>query len=207
MTYSNESTCMPNIWYYPCMAHRIFAIPSETFGHQFIRLYSIPNIDSHLRIFLLHKDVHPGFLWSPFFPINSASFVYCTILIDSAITCHKACGLGRIPSPVPSHSPPGWRPLVNPKNGFLKKYLRLWVMLNVLYFTSRWLTGQWEIYLRCRKSQGKVSWYLILSDTCDWNLRTIWGNWLDAVSNWIRFIISPEVLEVVKAVGGFLAKF
>ena len=47
ITYPNivlhESTRMPNIWYYPRTAHRIFAIPSETFGHQFIRLYSIPN--------------------------------------------------------------------------------------------------------------------------------------------------------------------
>ena len=39
----HESTHTPNIRYYACMARRIFAIPSETFGHQFIQLYSIPN--------------------------------------------------------------------------------------------------------------------------------------------------------------------
>ena len=39
----HESKRMPNIWYYPRTACRIFAIPSETFGHQFIQLYSIPN--------------------------------------------------------------------------------------------------------------------------------------------------------------------
>ena len=122
--------------------------------------------------------------------------LYCTISIDSAVTRHKARGHGRIPSPVPSHSPPGWRPLVNQKNGLFKTYLRLWVMFNVLYFNSRWLTGQWEIYLGCRKSQGKVSWYLIL-------VTEIWGNWLDAVSIWIQFIVSPEILGVVKAFGGF----
>ena len=62
---------------------------------------------------------------------------YCTISIDSAVTRHKACGLGRIPSAVPSHSSPGRRPLVNPKNcqkRVFEKYLQLWVMLNVLYF-------------------------------------------------------------------------
>ena len=30
----------------------------------------------HPQIFLLHQDAHPAFLQSPFFPINSASFVY-----------------------------------------------------------------------------------------------------------------------------------
>ena len=39
--------------------------------------------------------------------INLISSPYCTISIDSAVTRHKARGLGRIPSPVPSHSPPG----------------------------------------------------------------------------------------------------
>ena len=42
---------------------------------------------------------------------------YCTILIDSAITHHRACGLGRIQSPVPHHNPYGRRLLVDPENG------------------------------------------------------------------------------------------
>jgi len=62
---------------------------------------------------------------------------YCTILIDLAITHHRACGLGRIWSPVPSHNPHGQRLLANSKNGqkrLFKQYLQLWVVLNVLYF-------------------------------------------------------------------------
>ena len=57
--------------------------------------------------------------------------VYCTILIDSAVTRHRACGLGRIQSPVPRHNPYGRRLLVDPKNGqkrLLKIYLRVWII-------------------------------------------------------------------------------
>ena len=39
----HESTHSLNIQYYPCMACRIFATPSETIGHQFSRFYSICN--------------------------------------------------------------------------------------------------------------------------------------------------------------------
>ena len=39
----HKSSHTPNIWYYPCMACRIFATPSEMFGHQFIWFLSIPN--------------------------------------------------------------------------------------------------------------------------------------------------------------------
>ena len=42
---------------------------------------------------------------------------YCTISIDSAVTRHRACGLGRIRSLVPRHKPYGRRLLVDPKNG------------------------------------------------------------------------------------------
>ena len=52
ITYPNiflhKSTHMPNTQYYPCTACRIFATPSETFGHNFIRLYSIPNTLIHI---------------------------------------------------------------------------------------------------------------------------------------------------------------
>ena len=41
---------------------------------------------------------------------------YCTISIDSAVTRHRACGLGRIRSLVPRHNPYGRRILVDPKN-------------------------------------------------------------------------------------------
>ena len=40
----------------------------------------------------------------------------CTISIDSAVTRHRACGLGRIRSLVPRHNPSGRRILVDPKN-------------------------------------------------------------------------------------------
>jgi len=62
---------------------------------------------------------------------------YCTILIDLAVTHHRACGLGQIQSPVLSHNPHGQKLLANPKNGqkrLFKQYLQLWVVLNVLYF-------------------------------------------------------------------------
>ena len=39
----HESTHMPNIQYYPHTACRIFALPSETFGHQSIQFLSIPD--------------------------------------------------------------------------------------------------------------------------------------------------------------------
>ena len=39
----HKSSHTPNIWYYPCMACRIFATPSEMFGHQFIWFLGIPN--------------------------------------------------------------------------------------------------------------------------------------------------------------------
>ena len=58
-----------------------------------------------------------------FFVFPSSFFIafnyrdYCTISIDSAVTRHRACGLGRIRSPVPRHNPDGRRFLVDPKNG------------------------------------------------------------------------------------------
>ena len=39
----HKSSHTPNIWYYPCMACRIFTTPSKMFGHQFIWFLGIPN--------------------------------------------------------------------------------------------------------------------------------------------------------------------
>ena len=44
----HESTCTLNIQYYPCTAHRIFATPLETFGHQFTWFCSTPNTLIHI---------------------------------------------------------------------------------------------------------------------------------------------------------------
>ena len=56
-------------------------------------------------------------LWDVKHEMNSTFYwyMYCTISIDSAITRHRACGLGRIRSPVPRHNPYGRRLFMDPK--------------------------------------------------------------------------------------------
>ena len=56
------------------------------------------------------------------------------------------------------------------KKGFFKKYLQLWVMLNVLYFNwADWsMRNIFEVQEQSRKSD-------LILDICDWNLRKLTG--------------------------------
>ena len=72
----HESTCTLNIRYYPCTAHRIFATPSETFGHQFIQFFSIPNALIHISEYFYCTRMRIHAFSSLHSSINSASFIY-----------------------------------------------------------------------------------------------------------------------------------
>ena len=62
ITYLNiflhKSMHMLNTRYYPCTACRIFATPSEKFGHHFIRLYSISNTLIHISKYFYCTRMH-----------------------------------------------------------------------------------------------------------------------------------------------------
>ena len=67
-------------------------------------------------IFAMQVTERNDIEWFAILQSKHRNGVYCTISIDSAVTRHRACGLGRIRSPVPRHNLYGQRLLVDPKN-------------------------------------------------------------------------------------------
>ena len=65
---------------YPVLSTHSMQNICITFRNVWTSIHSIPqhswHIYMHPQIFLLCKDMLPCFLWSPFFPINSASFAH-----------------------------------------------------------------------------------------------------------------------------------
>ena len=65
-----------NIQWYPHMSHKYLQNLWKHLDTDSVNSTDLQCFDMHPRIFLLHKDAHPAFFQSPFFPIKLVSFAY-----------------------------------------------------------------------------------------------------------------------------------